>query len=179
MGTEKQEKHTVSIAFLFTSEGHEAIWEPWILFFCSSGFLTRPDTNLHRQGLVWDFCLSSLELSHKVRCRLTQARWATAGSNSTFFFPFHFEIWGLGYSSVGKCLLSMCKALGSIPSITTKEIKIQIKLENRWQETSLNFGSLERIKLSYLIRQKEVFCFFIKQIYLLFHILINKVLDWI
>jgi hypothetical protein len=26
MGTEKQEKHTVSITFLFTSEGHEAIW---------------------------------------------------------------------------------------------------------------------------------------------------------
>jgi hypothetical protein len=25
MGTEKQEKHTVS--FLFTSEGHKAIWE--------------------------------------------------------------------------------------------------------------------------------------------------------
>jgi hypothetical protein len=28
MGTEKQEKHTVSITFLFTSEGHKAIWEP-------------------------------------------------------------------------------------------------------------------------------------------------------
>jgi hypothetical protein len=28
MGTEKQEKHMVSITFLFTSEGHEAIWEP-------------------------------------------------------------------------------------------------------------------------------------------------------
>jgi hypothetical protein len=27
-GTEKQEKHTISITFLFTSEGHEAIWEP-------------------------------------------------------------------------------------------------------------------------------------------------------
>jgi hypothetical protein len=26
MGTEKQEKHTVSITFLFTSEGQEAIW---------------------------------------------------------------------------------------------------------------------------------------------------------
>jgi hypothetical protein len=26
MGTERQEKHTVSITFLFTSEGHEAIW---------------------------------------------------------------------------------------------------------------------------------------------------------
>jgi hypothetical protein len=26
MGTEKQEKNTVSITFLFTSEGHEAIW---------------------------------------------------------------------------------------------------------------------------------------------------------
>jgi hypothetical protein len=26
MGTEKQEKHMVSITFLFTSEGHEAIW---------------------------------------------------------------------------------------------------------------------------------------------------------
>jgi hypothetical protein len=50
MGTEKQEKHTVNITFLFTSEGHEAIWEPWILFFWTSGFLTRPDTNSHRQG---------------------------------------------------------------------------------------------------------------------------------
>jgi hypothetical protein len=28
MGTEMQEKHTVSITFLFTSEGHESIWEP-------------------------------------------------------------------------------------------------------------------------------------------------------
>jgi hypothetical protein len=26
MGTEKQEKRTVSITFLFTSEGHEGIW---------------------------------------------------------------------------------------------------------------------------------------------------------
>jgi hypothetical protein len=26
MGTEKQEKQMISIAFLFTSEGHEAIW---------------------------------------------------------------------------------------------------------------------------------------------------------
>jgi hypothetical protein len=26
MGAERQEKHTVSITFLFTSEGHEAIW---------------------------------------------------------------------------------------------------------------------------------------------------------
>jgi hypothetical protein len=26
MGTKKQEKHMVSITFLFTSEGHEAIW---------------------------------------------------------------------------------------------------------------------------------------------------------
>jgi hypothetical protein len=26
MGTEKQEKHMVSITFLFISEGHEAIW---------------------------------------------------------------------------------------------------------------------------------------------------------
>jgi hypothetical protein len=26
MGTEKQERHTVSITILFTSEGHEAIW---------------------------------------------------------------------------------------------------------------------------------------------------------
>jgi hypothetical protein len=26
MGIEKQEKHTVSITFLFTSEGHKAIW---------------------------------------------------------------------------------------------------------------------------------------------------------
>jgi hypothetical protein len=26
MGTEKQEKHMVTITFLFTSEGHEAIW---------------------------------------------------------------------------------------------------------------------------------------------------------
>jgi hypothetical protein len=74
MGTEKQEKHVVSITFLFTSEGHEAIWEPWILFFWTSDFLTRLDTNSYRQGLVWDFCLSSLELSHKARCQLTQAR---------------------------------------------------------------------------------------------------------
>jgi hypothetical protein len=74
MGTEKQEKHTVSITFLFTSEGHEAIWEPWILFFWTSGFLTRPDTNSHRHSLVWDFCLSSLELSHKAKCQLTQAQ---------------------------------------------------------------------------------------------------------
>jgi hypothetical protein len=28
MGTEKQEKHMVKITFLFTTEGHEAIWEP-------------------------------------------------------------------------------------------------------------------------------------------------------
>jgi hypothetical protein len=28
MGTEKQEKHMVSITFLFTSEGHKTIWEP-------------------------------------------------------------------------------------------------------------------------------------------------------
>jgi hypothetical protein len=27
MGTEKQEKHTVSITLLFTAEGHKAIWE--------------------------------------------------------------------------------------------------------------------------------------------------------
>jgi hypothetical protein len=26
MGTESQEKHKVSVTFLFTSEGHEAIW---------------------------------------------------------------------------------------------------------------------------------------------------------
>jgi hypothetical protein len=26
MGTEKQEKHMVSITFLFTSEGHKTIW---------------------------------------------------------------------------------------------------------------------------------------------------------
>jgi hypothetical protein len=26
MGTEKKEKHTVSITFLFTSEEHKAIW---------------------------------------------------------------------------------------------------------------------------------------------------------
>jgi hypothetical protein len=26
MGTEKQEKNMVSITFLFTSEGHKAIW---------------------------------------------------------------------------------------------------------------------------------------------------------
>jgi hypothetical protein len=26
MGTEKLEKYTVSITFLFTSEGHEVIW---------------------------------------------------------------------------------------------------------------------------------------------------------
>jgi hypothetical protein len=26
MGTEKKEEHTVSITFLFTSEGHKAIW---------------------------------------------------------------------------------------------------------------------------------------------------------
>jgi hypothetical protein len=26
MGTERQEKHTVSINFLFISEGHETIW---------------------------------------------------------------------------------------------------------------------------------------------------------
>jgi hypothetical protein len=74
MGTEKQQKHTVSIIFLFTSEGHEAIWE-----YCFSGrlafsqdqiathkgkvycetfapvpwsFLTKPDTNSHRHSLV-------------------------------------------------------------------------------------------------------------------------------
>jgi hypothetical protein len=51
-GTEKQEKHMVSITFLFTSEGHKAIWKSWILFFWTSGFLTRPDTRSHRQGLV-------------------------------------------------------------------------------------------------------------------------------
>jgi hypothetical protein len=28
MSTEKQEQHTVSITFLFTSEGNKAIWEP-------------------------------------------------------------------------------------------------------------------------------------------------------
>jgi hypothetical protein len=27
MGAEKQEKHKVTIIFLFTSEGHKAIWE--------------------------------------------------------------------------------------------------------------------------------------------------------
>jgi hypothetical protein len=27
MGTEKQEKHIINVTFLFTSEGHEAIWE--------------------------------------------------------------------------------------------------------------------------------------------------------
>jgi hypothetical protein len=27
MGTEKQEKHMVSITFSLTSKGHEAIWE--------------------------------------------------------------------------------------------------------------------------------------------------------
>jgi hypothetical protein len=40
----------VNITFLFTSEGHETIWEPW--FFWTSGFLTRPDTNSHRHSLV-------------------------------------------------------------------------------------------------------------------------------
>jgi hypothetical protein len=74
MGTEKQEKHTIDITFLFTSEGHETIWEPWILFFWTSGFLTRPDTNSHRHNLVWDVCPISLELSHKARYQLTQAR---------------------------------------------------------------------------------------------------------
>jgi hypothetical protein len=74
MGTEKQEKHMVSIIFLFTSERHEAVWEPWILFFLMSGFLIRPDTKSHRHSLVWDFCLSSLELSHKARCQITQAQ---------------------------------------------------------------------------------------------------------
>jgi hypothetical protein len=42
----------ISITFLFTSEGHKAIWEPRILFFWMSGFLTRPDTNSHRCSLV-------------------------------------------------------------------------------------------------------------------------------
>jgi hypothetical protein len=74
MGTEKQEKHTVYITLLFTCEGHKAIWEPWILFFWTSGFLTRRNTNSHRQGLVWDFCPSSLVPSYKARYRLTQAR---------------------------------------------------------------------------------------------------------
>jgi hypothetical protein len=59
MGTEKQEKHMVSITFLF--EGHEAIWEPsTLLFFWTSGFenfasvpwsfLTRPDAKSHRHS---------------------------------------------------------------------------------------------------------------------------------
>jgi hypothetical protein len=74
MGTEKQEKHTVSITFLFTSEGHKAIWEPWILFFWMSGFLTRPVPDHTGTVWFWDFCLSSLELSPKARCQLTQAR---------------------------------------------------------------------------------------------------------
>jgi hypothetical protein len=72
MGTEKQEKHTVSITFLFTSEGHKAIWEPcfsgrlafsqgqipdhtgkvWSKTFASVpwSFFTRPDVDSHRQG---------------------------------------------------------------------------------------------------------------------------------
>jgi hypothetical protein len=75
MGTEKQEKHTVNITFLFISEGHKTIWEPWILFFWTSGFLTRPDTNSHKLNLVWQFFPSSLELSHKARCWLTKAQY--------------------------------------------------------------------------------------------------------
>jgi hypothetical protein len=71
MGTKKQEKHMVNITFLFTFEGHEVIWEPWIFFFWMSGFLTRPDTNSFRHSLVWEFCCSSLELSQKARYQLT------------------------------------------------------------------------------------------------------------
>jgi hypothetical protein len=52
MGTEKQETHMVNITFLFTSEGHETISKPWILFFWTSGFLTRPGTNSHSQGPI-------------------------------------------------------------------------------------------------------------------------------
>jgi hypothetical protein len=89
MGTEKQEKHMVNITFLFTSEGHEAIWEPWILFFWTSGFLTRLDTNSHRQVLVWDFCPSSLELSHKARYQLTHAQ-AQSGPEAFAPVPWSF-----------------------------------------------------------------------------------------
>jgi hypothetical protein len=73
MGTEKQEKHMVNITFLFTSEGHKAIWEPWILFFWISGFLTQPGTNSHKQGpttgsdsQVLPLCISFLDIQYYV-----------------------------------------------------------------------------------------------------------------
>jgi hypothetical protein len=38
MGTEKQEKHMVSITFKLTSEGHEAIWGTLITVFLDIWF---------------------------------------------------------------------------------------------------------------------------------------------
>jgi hypothetical protein len=78
----------VNITFLFTSEGYEAIWEPGILFFWMSGLLTRPDTRSYREGLVWDFCLSSLELSYMARYHLTQAQSSSeAFASVPYSFP--------------------------------------------------------------------------------------------
>jgi hypothetical protein len=59
--TERQEKHMVSITFLFTCEGHEAIWGTW-------------STVIFLDIWSWGLCLSSLELSHKARHQITQAR---------------------------------------------------------------------------------------------------------
>jgi hypothetical protein len=71
---QRSRRSTVNITFLITSEGHEAICKPWILFFWMSGFFTRPDSNSHSHSLVWDFCPSSLEFSHKARCWLIHAQ---------------------------------------------------------------------------------------------------------
>jgi hypothetical protein len=92
-----QEKHMVSITFLFTSEGHKAFW---------GTFLTRPDAKLHGQGLVlrplsqflgafsqgqisnhtgkvwsWNHSLSSLELSHRPNAK-SHRHSPTAGSDT-------------------------------------------------------------------------------------------------
>jgi hypothetical protein len=42
METEKQEKHMVRIIFLFTSEGHEAIWGTLSTFVFSGCLVLRP-----------------------------------------------------------------------------------------------------------------------------------------
>jgi hypothetical protein len=82
----------VSITFWFTSEGQEAIWEAWILFFWTCGFLTRPDTNSHRQGPTADSDTWSLLLDYYVFFEMSHSDYCHIKSISTDIFECSFHM---------------------------------------------------------------------------------------
>jgi hypothetical protein len=104
--------------------------EPWALLF----FWTSSLENLHRHSLVlrplsqflgafsqgqmpthtgmvwsWDFCLSSLDFSHKARCQLKQARshcWLRYSPTKLSIFIFYGEKFFQWFTSTLKCSFS-------------------------------------------------------------------------